>query len=624
MGGSKGSTSSRQPTAEETALLEQQTKSLQLADSIAQQQFGLSTDDRSYLEQIFRGKVDPNHPTVKRAISDALQEARDGKKITPLTYDEFVEIYSKEDANFDSYDNSQLQAGYGVYSSSVKLAGGLLSEAETDEIRNRVIDGFESNSLSVEQMLFDGIKSSKGELSLALTDFADKTSAINAKFGAEAGGISTKYSDNLNFIASEYTKRLETVADEYKNDATKATEQYGDYTKEAIQSFNETTGEYQTEYKKAVESTSQTQNQLQQMFQGVSQAVASRMGTADEDLLAQQRGQALAGISQSYKEVQDELLSTLGRRGLTGSGVEAKGATQLAQDEARMKAQQLSASYNQSIGLSDQRRMNNLGIAGNVAQSGIALSQQQLANTAAYTGQGIGVAGALIGNQQAYGNTSYQGSLGVVGNTSGLYGNAVQGAYNAYTGATQADYQSGIYLSDTMRNLASGLNTAQYQGSTANTQQYLANLQMGSGIASGIYTGASNMLAGAGSTANQTAQVAGSTATQIGATDASWQQAQMANSGGITGALLGVGGSAAAAYLGNTSVFSDSRLKTNIQLVGKENGFNIYTWDWIEGHDYGYNKGVIAQEVMETYPEAVIMTDEGYYAVDYNMIGVSI
>ena len=69
-------------------------------------------------------------------------------------------------------------------------------------------------------------------------------------------------------------------------------------------------------------------------------------------------------------------------------------------------------------------------------------------------------------------------------------------------------------------------------------------------------------------------------------------------------------------------MMSDERLKTNIELQRVENGYNIYTWDWIEGHDYGYNEGVIAQEVLEVNPEAVVMMDNGYYAVDYSKLGV--
>jgi hypothetical protein len=67
---------------------------------------------------------------------------------------------------------------------------------------------------------------------------------------------------------------------------------------------------------------------------------------------------------------------------------------------------------------------------------------------------------------------------------------------------------------------------------------------------------------------------------------------------------------------------SDVRLKANITPAGiSSKGFNLYTWDWIEGHENltaglpGF--GVLAQEVMITKPEAVILDDSGFFKVDY-------
>ena len=68
---------------------------------------------------------------------------------------------------------------------------------------------------------------------------------------------------------------------------------------------------------------------------------------------------------------------------------------------------------------------------------------------------------------------------------------------------------------------------------------------------------------------------------------------------------------------------SDVRLKVNIQEFGKlDNGVKTYTWDWndegqkITGNQTGH--GVIAQEVAEMFPEAVITGDHGYMMVDYS------
>ena len=68
---------------------------------------------------------------------------------------------------------------------------------------------------------------------------------------------------------------------------------------------------------------------------------------------------------------------------------------------------------------------------------------------------------------------------------------------------------------------------------------------------------------------------------------------------------------------------SDIRLKVNIQEYGKlDNGIKTYTWDWTEegrelaGDQIGH--GVIAQEVAEMFPEAVVTGDHGYMMVDYS------
>ena len=74
------------------------------------------------------------------------------------------------------------------------------------------------------------------------------------------------------------------------------------------------------------------------------------------------------------------------------------------------------------------------------------------------------------------------------------------------------------------------------------------------------------------------------------------------------------------------SAFSDKRLKKNVKRVGKENGHNIYTRTWNDKAEKlglkGSSKGVIAQEVMKSNPDAVTMDKSGYYKVNYSAIGI--
>ena len=67
---------------------------------------------------------------------------------------------------------------------------------------------------------------------------------------------------------------------------------------------------------------------------------------------------------------------------------------------------------------------------------------------------------------------------------------------------------------------------------------------------------------------------------------------------------------------------SDADLKENITKIGElEPGIGWYTWDWNDkgkaiGVESEPNEGVLAQEVLEVKPDAVVVKD-GYYAVDY-------
>lgn len=74
------------------------------------------------------------------------------------------------------------------------------------------------------------------------------------------------------------------------------------------------------------------------------------------------------------------------------------------------------------------------------------------------------------------------------------------------------------------------------------------------------------------------------------------------------------------------SFFSDFRLKRNISKVKEiEPGIGWYTWDWNDkakeiGADGLPTEGVIAQEVKEVDPRAVMIGEDGYYRVDYSKI----
>jgi hypothetical protein len=68
-------------------------------------------------------------------------------------------------------------------------------------------------------------------------------------------------------------------------------------------------------------------------------------------------------------------------------------------------------------------------------------------------------------------------------------------------------------------------------------------------------------------------------------------------------------------------VDSDIRLKTDIERVGTAaNGLPIYDFKYIGGEDV--YRGVMAQDVLERFPEAVCTMPSGYLGVRYDMLGM--
>lgn len=63
--------------------------------------------------------------------------------------------------------------------------------------------------------------------------------------------------------------------------------------------------------------------------------------------------------------------------------------------------------------------------------------------------------------------------------------------------------------------------------------------------------------------------------------------------------------------------FSDRRLKSNIRHIGERAGLPVYEYDIFDRRERGY----MADEVAQLYPEAVHKDPSGYLKVDYDAIG---
>jgi hypothetical protein len=71
----------------------------------------------------------------------------------------------------------------------------------------------------------------------------------------------------------------------------------------------------------------------------------------------------------------------------------------------------------------------------------------------------------------------------------------------------------------------------------------------------------------------------------------------------------------------STFMVSDARVKENIIFKEKsKSGINIYEWNYLWGPERF--RGVIAQEILESHPQAVMKDKHGYLKVRYDLLDV--
>lgn len=68
---------------------------------------------------------------------------------------------------------------------------------------------------------------------------------------------------------------------------------------------------------------------------------------------------------------------------------------------------------------------------------------------------------------------------------------------------------------------------------------------------------------------------------------------------------------------------SDLRLKTDLLKIGEKRGIPLY-WFRYRGRPGKMYEGVMAQDVLKVCPDAVVMASDGYYAVNYAMLGLEL
>lgn len=252
------------------------------------------------------------------------------------------------------------------------------------------------------------------------------------------------------------------------------------------------------------------------------------------------------------------------------------------------------------------------------------VADAQRFNTEAYRDQIAGQAAADAGrafgisqqqNQRAMasmGVNPNSGRFAAQQNASGLQQAAVRA--NAMTGArnqaTQMGYARQLDAAGLGRGLA-GASAAAYGGaSSAGSmagqnaqsagQNYMGNMAIGSGT---IAAGQNMQIQGLSNVLNN------QTSAYVNSNDS------------FLGDLGGALGGAASIY----TAFSDRRLKENIELVGVDEAtdLNLYEFNY-KGDTSRRFRGVMADEVLITHPEAVCDTDLGFMAVKYDLLGIEL
>jgi hypothetical protein len=340
---------------------------------------------------------------------------------------------------------------------------------------------------------------------------------------------------------------------------------------------------------------------------------------------------------QAYTDARNQAIGqgTAAAQGLFGMGLQGAqfGNTSLGQQFGQnVTAQQLA---NASAGQNNANAQTNMGLTNaalgqqfgqNVTSANFAnAAQQQAYNQAQGNAQFQNTAqaqqyGQNLSDMQAQ-NTAVGQRFGMDTSNQASTNNAQTQQYSAAIANANLNNQqlSQLYnqqlQSGQMSNAASNQQLAQKQAIQQNPLNILQALRTGAQL------NTANLPAVGVSQPGQLANWQG--ADFLGAANAQGQynqsvynaqtaaDAQMTSAGiGAAGALGGAGIKAA----------SDRRLKKNIKRIGTHVlGIGLYTWDYLWGEPFS---GVMADEVEQVMPEAIVMHPSGFKMVNYSMLGL--
>ena len=334
---------------------------------------------------------------------------------------------------------------------------------------------------------------------------------------------------------------------------------------------------------------------------------------------------------QAYTDARNQAIGqgTAAAQGMFGMGLQSAqfGNTALGQQFGQnVTAQQLA---NASAQQNNQNAQVNMGLTNQAygQQFGQNLQASQFANTA--LGQQFGQnlqagqfrnAGVAQNNQQAINVGNFANAA-----QAQQYGQNLSNLQAANTAETQAfgmnlqnaNLKNQVKATEFNQNLQSSQlnNQASNQQLAQNQAVQQNDLNILQALRTGAQLNTANLPAVGVSQPAQLANWQGAdflgAATAKGQYDTSIYNAKMASDAATTSAMIGAGGAL---------LSSDRRLKKNIKRIGTHVlGIGLYTWDYLWGQPFS---GVMADEVEQVMPEAVVMHPSGFKMVNYSMLGL--
>ena len=217
---------------------------------------------------------------------------------------------------------------------------------------------------------------------------------------------------------------------------------------------------------------------------------------------------------------------------------------------------------------------------------------------------------ARMGINPASGRAQAMGNQTAIAKAAALAG--------ASTNARTAARNEGRALTDRVANSLAGYPSMGMQATGAGAGYGASGITIAN-------TGLGGLNSGMAQAGNMAGNMGANAASMYGAMGSYKNGQDQLNQGESFGSIVGgLGGLAAgAAKIAPLFMGSDRRLKENVHQVGVDarTGLNLYEFNYIKDPAHRF-RGVMADEVQQVMPAAVIFSDDGYAAVDYSMLGI--